>query len=86
MTRSFLQTSLKAGTAASNYIEPDHSVGEDAWPGRQAATRQLSLLDMVPRPRQVIDLTPSPETSPLPKRRSPDSDEDFFSTLKKKTK
>jgi len=74
--RLFFQTSLKAGLDVHDYKEPNHCIGENAWPGRQQPMRQRSLLDMVPRPRRVVDLTPSPETSPLPKRRTLDSSSD----------
>jgi len=65
MKKQFSQTSLKPGTEATDYKEPDHSTD---WPGRQTPTRQLSLLDMVPRQQQarIVDLTPSPCESPRP--------------------
>ena len=74
--RLFLQTSLKAGLDVHDYKEPNHCIGEAVWPGPQKPTRQLSLLDTVRRTRVgVVDLTPSPETSPRPKRRTSSSDE-----------
>lgn len=46
------------------YKEPDHSIGESAWPGKQPPTRQLSLFDTSFKQSQPeqrrIDLTPSP--------------------------
>ena len=74
-TVTIVQQGLVPGRPAGAYQEPDHSIGEAAWPGKQPATRQLSLFDatfqkpLSAEEKRRIDMTPSPTQTRVVQRR-----------------
>lgn len=46
-TAALTQLAVVPGCRAGEYQQPDHAAGEAAWPGKQPATKQLSLFAFV---------------------------------------
>ena len=63
------QVAVVPGRRVGTYQEPDHAAGEAAWPGKQPATKQLSLFETTTFAKvkdealqeRLVDLMPSPE-------------------------
>lgn len=62
------QVAVVPGRRVGTYQEPDHAAGEAAWPGKQPATKQLSLFETTfakvkdeASQERLVDLMPSPE-------------------------
>ena len=64
------QVAVVPGRRVGTYQEPDHAAGEAAWPGKQPATKQLSLFETTTTfakvkddasQERLVDLMPSPE-------------------------
>ena len=63
------QVAVVPGRRVGTYHEPDHAAGEAAWPGKQPATKQLSLFETTTFAKvkdeasqeRLVDLMPSPE-------------------------
>jgi len=56
--------------SAKEYITPDHSIGEQ-WPGRQKATKQLSLFESGVAKRQAAKAAKAKEGAERRRRRKP---------------